>query len=206
MPSESCSPSSLSCNLWCMAFEFLVSGEMSLQTSLFKRATGDDNLLVWGQECCVDMATLAIQNLWWPSVAMEELLLRHLSFGTNSMKTSIQTPWCFSLVVRICCYLSRKKFARITPLLSKKAAAMIFSATHTLQFWPCTIDLIPSDFHLFGSVKKTKGSLWVHHNTNDKVLQNGVHQWLWRMESCSCRKVEEDCWQSWRLQWKITVS
>jgi len=40
----------------------------------------------------VDMATLPIQNLWWPNVAMEELLFRRLSFGTNLMKTSIHTP------------------------------------------------------------------------------------------------------------------
>ena len=93
LPSESCSPSPLPCNHWCVAYEFVVTGKMfSLQMSFFKRATGDDNLMVWGQECWVDMATLPIQNLWWPSVAIEELLFRHLSFGTNSIETSIQTP------------------------------------------------------------------------------------------------------------------
>ena len=166
LPSENCFPFSLPCSLWCSAFEFLVIGKMlSSQTSFLK---GPQVMIIsrceirsvgWIWQHCPSKICIGLcgAHPWaWSDVAMGELPFRHLSYGTNSMKTSIQTSLCLSLVVRVYRCLPRKKYARITPLLSKKTAAVIFSATYALQFWPCTIDLIPSDFHLFGPVKETK--------------------------------------------------
>jgi len=64
-------------------------------------------------------------------------------------------------------------------------------------YLPCCPDLITSHFCL---LDPCKDSLWGHHDVDDRVLQNTVHQWPQGME-----KVKEDSWRRCRLHSEIAT-
>ena len=77
----------------------------------------------------------------WPNVPVEELPFRHFSYGTNSMKASIE------IVVRVYCCLPTQEIHKNNTFIIQKDQPWFFSYFHpivlTLHHWPHTIRFSP---------------------------------------------------------------
>lgn len=75
---------------------------------------------------------------------------------------------------------------------------------------PCSVDLIPSDYHLYGPLKKIicediiTPTTWYCRLMSPVAVDEG-HQLLSGGNTCSYSKAEEGCRQRWRLHQKVTM-
>jgi hypothetical protein len=209
LPGKSCPPSSACTGTWCFAVpRHWHNGSLAGLLSKYQRG---DNLM-FHQECGLYGSTVhpkfvkasgAHPCMQW-SIFVEEQHFRLFSCGANTKK----------LNARLRRVHHTRKMAEVLnlhentrPHTSVHTAEAITNFGWTLLLHtPCSPDLAPSDYHLFGPFCEDTIMPWGTEDYCALLAAEEIEQLLLVGNTYSCSKVKYYCWQRWRLHWKIAVS